>query len=376
MRRVPTVRPTRLRQKGDKSGGVGGSAFCSVNIPDVRCGGVDLELAPGESKEAALPVEVPQDAATSRILVTAKAEKTETPLHGGNSVARLQPDGERRQGSLRRGHLHERHADGRGRKRRARRRLSVPRHLQWRKLDTESRFSDGTAEATFSDIPVAFKGNKLLYALYHADGRSVVIDAMPVLNEDDKILIIHDKPRYRAGETAKILLRSAEEKELTLTSPLFGGSSLKDEEKLVILSETSDETEFQFQISEQIPTGTYEIRCGDFSAPLGVRGFETTIIDRRLYESGDGETAALTLSWRAATRGTILCRWTLTAQNPLGGAPEEIASGNLTLEGPWAEYSVPAAVPAAEPRDLELKLVPSGLDTPVAVLRYLWDGRN
>lgn len=367
---------TELKFTVENRGGVGGSAFCSVNIPDVRCGGVDLELAPGESKEATLPVEVPQDAATSRILVTAKAEKTERPFmmeirspafsltaksdkaayaEGTSMSVTLTAEAEK--GASDGDYLFRVTFNGES----------------WTQ---KARLSDGTAEATFSDIPVAFKGNKLLYALYHADGRSVVIDAMPVLNEDDEILIIPDKPRYRAGETAKIVLRSAEEKELALTSPLFGGSSLKDEEKLVILSETSDETEFQFQIPEQIPTGTYEIRCGDFSAPLGVRGFETTIVDRRLYENGDGETAALTLSWRASTRGTIPCRWTLTAQNPLEGAPEEIASGNLTLEGPWAEYSVPAVVPAAEPRDLELKLVPSGLDTPVAVLRYLWDGRN
>ncbi|MGI6074785.1 MAG: carboxypeptidase regulatory-like domain-containing protein [Pyramidobacter sp.] len=367
---------TELKFTVENRGGVGGSAFCSVNIPDVRCGGVDLELAPGESKEAALPVEVPQDAATSRILVTAKAEKTErsfmveirSPAFSltakSDKAAYAEGDAmsvtltaEAEKGTPDGDYLFRVTFNGESR-------------------TQEARLSDGKAEATFSDIPVAFKGNKLLYALYHTDGRSVVIDAMPVLNEDDEILIIPDKPRYRAGEAAKILLRSAEEKELALTSPLFGGNSLKNEEKLVILSETSDETEFQFRIPEQIPTGTYEIHCGDFSAPIGVRGFETTIIDRRLYESGDGETAALTLSWRASTSGTIPCRWTLTAQNPLGGAPEEIASGNLTLEGPWAEYSVPAAVPAAEPRDLELKLVPRGLDAPVAVLRYLWDGRN
>lgn len=369
---------TTLKFTVENRGGVGGSALCSVMIPDVRSHSAEVTLGPGESREIALPVTVPDDAATSRILVKAKAEEAERDFmleirapsfeltaqsdkeaytEGGSMSVTLTAEAEK--GT----------PDG-----------DYQFRVTWndQSWTQDVRLKDGKAEAAFSDIPVSFSGNKLLFALYHASGRSVVINALPVLNSADEILMIPHKPQYQAGETARIKVRSASESELTLRSPLFGDRSLKPEEKLLILSEESEETEFEFTIPSPIPTGVYEIRCGDFAAPLSVRGFETKILDRNLDESGDGEKASLTLSWRAATRGEIPCDWTLTARNPLDNSQEaqEIAKGSLTLAGAWAEYAVSVEIPAEEPRDLELKLVPRGLETPLAKIYYSWDGRK
>ena len=57
----------------------------------------------------------------------------------------------------------------------------------------------GKGRAVFSNIPVAFRGNRSLYGLYHPTGRSVRLTPLPVRDRSVAVLMLPDRQQYNAG---------------------------------------------------------------------------------------------------------------------------------------------------------------------------------
>ncbi len=227
----------------------------------------------------------------------------------------------------------------------------------------------GEAVATFRDIPVAFRGNKLMFGLYHKTGRSVLIDAIPVPDAGRDVLLLPDKPRYSAGETIRLRVSGTPKGAVSLVSDLFPGSDRE------ITLDDSGNGSVAIPLPTSMPTGTHTIRCGNATADIDIRGYETKILDRRIEP--DAETGSLRLLWTAATLGRIPCRWSVTATSEGGTVEEEeIASGTLTLEGERADYDVTTDLEAGESRELTLTLLTEDAGEngdPVALIRYVWN---
>jgi hypothetical protein len=70
----------------------------------------------------------------------------------------------------------------------------------------------GDATATFRDITVAFRGNKLMYGLYHRSGRSILINALPVLDGGRETLLLRTRRSIAPGRRSSSVFQARRRK--------------------------------------------------------------------------------------------------------------------------------------------------------------------
>lgn len=200
----------------------------------------------------------------------------------------------------------------------------------------------GKGKVLFTDIPVSFRGNKLLHCLYHASGRSVLLNALQVQDSSGNVLLLPEKQQYVAGETVRVRISGKGGESLSVASPLIpGGASCAEGVKEVIPG--ADGTAIlELPLPRAIATGSYPLGCSGYSVNIDVRGVETKILDRHLEEKYN---AALLFFWKAATIGEIPCRSSLEVL-PADEESYVPAEGNITLKGDWCDYLI-----RAEPED-------------------------
>ena len=355
-------------------GDAAGSSLCVFDIPGLLRSEQEIRLSARERRQVPFDVAIPEDAVSSRLsgavtLGTQTATgslRVEAPTF--RCVAKTDKEAYREGDMLALQVLVSTDSKTVG-----------PDDLQVRvtfndtSLVRDLKIVSGDAAATFRDIPVAFRGNKLMYGLYHRSGRSILINAIPVLDGGREVLLLPDKAQYRAGETIKLRVSGAAKETVTLTSGLFRRGAQAGESREITLGDDGTGA-VAIPLPGTMPTGTHEIRCGDAAVEIDIRGYETKVLDRRVET--DTETGSLRLLWTAATRGRIPCRWTVESVPFDGtGDAEEVASGTIVLEGERAEYSAATDLDAEESRELTLTLLPEGAadgDEPVAIVRYAW----
>ena len=355
-------------------GDAAGSSLCVFDIPGLLRSEQEIRLSARERRQVPFDVAIPEDAVSSRLsgavtLGTQTATgslRVEAPTF--RCVAKTDKEAYREGDMLALQVLVSTDSKTVG-----------PDDLQVRvtfndtSLVRDLKIVSGDAAATFRDIPVAFRGNKLMYGLYHRSGRSILINAIPVPDGGREVLLLPDKAQYRAGETIKLRVSGAAKETVTLTSGLFRRGAQAGESREITLGDDGTGA-VAIPLPGTMPTGTHEIRCGDAAVEIDIRGYETKVLDRRVET--DTETGSLRLLWTAATRGRIPCRWTVESVPFDGtGDAEEVASGTIVLEGERAEYSAATDLDAEESRELTLTLLPEGAadgDEPVAIVRYAW----
>jgi 5-hydroxyisourate hydrolase-like protein (transthyretin family) len=355
-------------------GDAGGSSLCVFDIPGLLRSEQAIRLNARERRQIPFDVSIPEDAVSSRLsgVVTLGTQtatgslRVEAPTF--RCVAKTDREAYREGDKLALQVLVSTDSKAVGSDD-----LQVRVTFNDTSLVRDLKIVSGDAAATFRDIPVAFRGNKLMYGLYHRSGRSILINALPVLDGGRETLLLPDKTQYRAGETIKLRISGAAKETVTLTSGLFRQGAEGAESRTITLGDDGTGA-VAIPLPGTMPTGTHEIRCGDASVDIDIRGYETKVIDRRVET--DAETGSLRLLWTAATLGRIPCRWTVESV-PIDetGEAEEVASGAIVLEGERAEYSVATDLDAEESRELTLTLLPEGAadgDDPVALVRYAW----
>ncbi|MBP9027819.1 MAG: carboxypeptidase regulatory-like domain-containing protein [Aminivibrio sp.] len=354
-----------LENRGDE----GGRTFCSLEIPDMGKIVRETVLGPAERAEIPFEVLVPEDSVNSRVYALVRAgdqskrgvlsieapkftlsarTDREAYLEGESLDLEVEVTSDSGEGAYQ-----------------IRASFNDETRLETVKL------AEGKGKVLFRGIPVSFRGNKLFYGLYHASGRSILLNALQVQNGSGSVLLVPEKQQYGAGETVRIRISGKAGEPLSIASLLLPGGTGGAEGVKEVIPGADGTAILDVPLPRAMATGSYPFRCGDQSVNVDIRGAETKILDRRLEEEG-GENAGLLLFWKATASGEIPCTWSVEAF-PADEESYVLAEGNITLKGEWGDYMVRVEPEEDEPCDflLSLKadiLSPSG--KPLAEIRY------
>ncbi len=366
----------------ENRGELGGMTFCTLSIPDIARSCKEVLFEPGERKEITFEVTPPEDCVNSRTVatVTAEGEVLRGNINISAPVFSMTASTDKEaylEGESLKLTVSVKSQEALNGEYQVRATFNDESRVQTVKL------KDGCADAVFDDIPVSFKGNKLLYALYHTSGRSILINALPVYDDGAELLIMPDKQQYAAGETIRLSLRGKPDETVMLSSPLLPKGSGQKEGTVSLTLDTDGSAVFDVAAPSVLPTGTYEFNSEKASLGVDIRGYETRILYRSIKE--DAQTGALLLSWQAATRGDIKCKWTVTyepdgfnifdefeedySDDEMESDTQIIAEGNITLNDGTNDYML-SVKPEAEGSGMVLTLTPEAGTEPLAVIRY------
>ncbi|NLK18527.1 MAG: carboxypeptidase regulatory-like domain-containing protein, partial [Synergistaceae bacterium] len=350
-------------------GGEGGRAYCSLELPDAGKMVKEVILEAGERAEVPFEVTMPEDSVNSQIPVVARVgEKSKKGLLTVRAPAFTVAARTDKEAYLEGENIEvevEVTSDGASGEYQVRVGFNEESRVENIKLE------GGKGRAVFSGIPAAFRGNRLLYGLYHTTGRSVLLNALPVRDRSAAVLMIPDRQQYNAGETVKLKIIGKGGDVFSVSSPLIPGKSAGEEGVIEALANTEGIAFIEAALPAGLATGVYPFRCGGYSAEVDVRGLEARILDRRLEEDvGSGE---LRLHWSMESSAEIPCKWTVEAI-PQDDEPYEAASGDIKLKNGAGEYWIPVEPYDDEPCDLLLKLEPASGGEPLAAVRYSWAG--
>jgi len=307
------------------TGEIAGRTACTLELPSVYRETRDLVLGPGEMRELDFQVMPPVDAPGATFPYTVSLEKgnaltgmatVEAP---GCEVSVRTDKGAYREGDKLALTAHIVVAGGAARSEDLRETLVFRVNFNddvWRR---EVVLEKGEGTVTVEDIPVAFRGNKLLYGVYDLSGTARALNALYVLS-DGEMNMIPDRPQYAAGEDAHIALRGTPGKAISLESALWQGM------KEVSLS-SEGTGEVVVPLAADMATGSYVISGDGVALRLDVRGKEIKILDRRLERAGD----EIRLLWSARSRGVHRCSWSVTELDREGQEGSEVASGDVEL---------------------------------------------
>ena len=353
-------------------GDAGGTVLCTLDLPDIGKIASDVFLGPGERKEVPFEVRPPEDfigAPVHGLLKVGDQTRRET-VEVKAPVFSMRAETDREayeEGDSMTVKITVESDEGEGD---YQVRLNYNDEARVGNVVLES----GSGSVIFDGLPVSFRGNKLLYGLYHESGRSILIDAIPVRDLSEGVLMIPDKQQYSAGDTVRLKIRGGEEEKPVLYSVLLPGGAPGREGK----AETSPDGEgiasIEIPLPKKLATGSYIFRCGNSAVTVDVRGIEVKVLDRRLEEDGDGE--ELLLWWKAEGTEEVSCRWSAEV-HPAGEEPYVADEGTVTLAKGRGEYMVRVEPDDDEPCNLLLRLdgdylSPAG--EPLAVIRYSREG--
>lgn len=367
-----TLRPGEMKtlrvllgNRGDE----GGRVYCSLELPDLGKMVKEVILGAGERVEVPFEVTMPDDSVSSRITGLVRVgEKTKKALLAVSAPVFSMTAKTDREAYLEGETLEvevEVASDGASGEYQLRVGFNDETRVE------NIRLEGGRGRAVFSGIPVAFRGNRLLYGLYHPAGRSILLNALSVRDRSAAALMLPDRQQYNAGETVKLKIIGKGGDAFSVSSPLIPGKSAGEEGVIEALANTEGIAFIEAALPAGLATGVYPFRCGGYSAEVDVRGLEARILDRRLEEDvGSGE---LRLHWSMESSAEIPCKWTVEAI-PQDDEPYEAASGDIKLNnGAW-DYWIPVEPYDDEPCDLLLKLEPASGGEPLAAVRYSWAG--
>jgi len=353
-----------LENRGDE----GGRTFCSLEIPDMGRIVRETVLGPGERSEVPFEVLVPEDSVNSRVYALVKAgdqsKRGVLSVEAPKFTISARTDRE----AYLEGESLDLEVDvtsdsGEG-EYQVRASFNDEARLQ------TVRLRGGGGKVIFRDIPVSFRGNRILYGLYHTSGRSILLNALQVQDKSGSVLLLPERQQYAAGETIRIRISGRQGETISVSSSLLPGGSPGADGVKEVVPGTDGTAILEVPLPRAIASGSYTFKCGDMAVNVDIRGVETKILDRNLQE--DGETGEVLLFWKAASSGDIPCRWSVEVLRP----DEEVyvlAEGNITLKGVWGDYLVRIEPEDDEPCDFVLRLEadvlsPSG--GPLAVIRY------
>ncbi|MCF7935162.1 MAG: carboxypeptidase-like regulatory domain-containing protein [Synergistales bacterium] len=274
----------RCRLVVENRGDLSGHPRCVLEAPGIPRQERPLSLRPGESRELLFNLEIPADAPggnlplrfsvggverTFTVVVDARpvevTPRLDKPFYRPGETASLELAV----------HLEDN---------------SEPIPLFWRV--TFGGFTDRgsfvlTSEdttVTVPEIPVSFRGSKLVYGLYYENGSAIVLDALYV-NPATGIRIRSDRQRYESGEEVTLFLNGKPDSAVLLESPLFEG------EARVPLSAEGSGT-YAFYLPHRVATGSYPVRVGGLPMlNVDVAGMGVTLRDQRLLPPEIPETA-------------------------------------------------------------------------------------
>lgn len=353
-----------LENRGDE----GGRTFCSLEIPDMGRIVRETVLGPGERAEVPFEVLVPEDSVNSRVYALVKAGDHSKRGVLSIEAPRFSVSARTDREAYEEGEVLALEVDVTSNTNEGEYQVRVSFNDETRLEPVK--LTGGKGKALFPDIPVSFRGNKILYGLYHASGRSILLNALQVQDRSGKVLLLPEKQQYEAGETVRIRISGKEGDPLSVSSPLIPGGTAGTEGVKEVIPGADGTAILELVLPRAIATGSYPFRCGGFSVNVDVRGIETKILDRYLEE--DGEDGTLLFFWKAAASGEIPCTWSVEVLPP----DEEgyvLAEGNITLKGEWGDYMVRVEPEDDGPCDFVIRLKtdalsPSGV--PLAEIRY------
>jgi hypothetical protein len=222
---------------------------------------------------------------------------------------------------------------------------------------------NGEGETTVAGIPVAFRGNRLLYGLYDPSGTALVLDALQVLPESS-LDIAPDRRRYAAGDEVRLTIRGEAGRTVRLESPLW-----EDGRDVALSADGTGRT--AFVLPPDTLTGSYPVSGGGTVVAVDVRGMEMKILDRRMERDDD----AVRLVWSARSLGVRRCGWSVSLARSGGTPGKEVASGDVDIPQDGADAAV-VFRPAGESAGGEgyvLTLSAPGKRGALAVVRYFED---
>jgi len=353
-----------LENRGDE----GGRTFCSLEIPDMGRIVRETVLGPGERAEVPFEVLVPEDSVNSRVYALVKAGDHSKRGVLSIEAPRFSVSARTDREAYEEGEVLALEVDVTSNTNEGEYQVRVSFNDETRLEPVK--LTGGKGKALFPDIPVSFRGNKILYGLYHASGRSILLNALQVQDRSGKVLLLPEKQQYEAGETVRIRISGKGGDPLSVSSPLIPGGTAGTEGVKEVIPGADGTAILELVLPRAIATGSYPFRCGGFSVNVDVRGIETKILDRYLEE--DGEDGTLLFFWKAAASGEIPCTWSVEVLPP----DEEgyvLAEGNITLKGEWGDYMVRVEPEDDGPCDFVIRLKtdalsPSGV--PLAEIRY------
>lgn len=353
-----------LENRGDE----GGRTFCSLEIPDMGRIVRETVLGPGERAEVPFEVLVPEDSVNSRVYALVKAGDHSKRGVLSIEAPRFSVSARTDREAYEEGEVLTLEVDVTSNTNEGEYQVRVSFNDETRLEPVKLTWGKG--KALFPDIPVSFRGNKILYGLYHASGRSILLNALQVQDRSGKVLLLPEKQQYEAGETVRIRISGKEGDPLSVSSPLIPGGTPGTEGVKEVIPGADGTAILELVLPRAIATGSYPFRCGGFSVNVDVRGIETKILDRYLEE--DEEDGTLLFFRKAAASGEIPCTWSVEVLPP----DEEgyvLAEGNITLKGEWGDYMVRVEPEDDGPCDFVIRLKtdalsPSGV--PLAEIRY------
>lgn len=366
-----TLRPGEkkiLRAVLENRGDEGGRTFCSLEIPDMGRIVRETVLGPGERMEIPFEVLVPEDSVNSRVYALVKAgdqsKKGVLSIEAPKFTLSARTDRD----AYMEGELLALEVDVNSNSNEGEYQVRVSFNDEARLQPLK--LTGGKGKVLFTDIPVSFRGNKLLYGLYHASGRSVLLNALQVQDSSGNVLLLPEKQQYGAGETVRVRISGKGGEFLSVASPLIPGGTSGAEGVKEVIPGADGTAILELPLPRAIATGSYPLRCGGYSVNIDVRGVETKILDRHLEEEGEND--ALLFFWKAAASAEIPCRWSLEVL-PADEESYVLAEGNITLKGEWGDYVIRAEPEDDGPCDFVLRLKadvlsPSG--DPLAEIRY------
>lgn len=353
-----------LENRGDE----GGRTFCSLEIPDMGRIVRETVLGPGERVEVPFEVLVPEDSINSRVYALVKAgeqsKKGVLSVKAPSFTLSARTDREAYlEGEALDIEVEVTSDSGEG-EYQVRASFNEETRLETVQL------RGGRGKVIFRDIPVSFRGNRILYGLYHTSGRSILLNALQVQDKSGRVVMLPDRQQYAAGETIRIRISGKEGETVSISSSLLPGGSPGSDGTKEVVPGVDGTAILEVPLPRAMATGSYPFKCGDLVLNVDVRGVETKILDRTMRE--DRETGEVLLIWKAASSGEIPCRWSVEVLPP----DEEgylLAEGNITLKGEWGDYMVRVVPEDDEPCDFVLRLeadVLSATGEPLAVIRY------
>jgi len=319
-------------------GEVSGKAKVLLDIPGFSRDNKILVLGPGEIKETAFEIDLPNDAISAsfpfRVQVNGNSIKgLINVLARQFHVQAWMEDQTYSEGSLAALNLEislEGHTSS----------MPLQLRVNWNDFSTTRDFvlEGGRAALKVDDIPVRFTGNKLLYGLYYPTGRSIYLNAI-YIHRGGKTQAVPDKQQYRAGDRVKLQITGDPNEILMLSCPLWKGAA---EIKLSL----EGRAEYEFALPGRMLTGSYQIDVPDkIAIPIDVRGMEMTIKGKKIEILPESEKAHI--SWNALTNQPMDCAWRLERRLLMENI--EIASGSLTVNEGLEEQRI--AVPLAQIED-------------------------
>ncbi len=187
-----------LENRGDE----GGRTFCSLEIPDMGRIVRETVLGPGERAEVPFEVLVPEDSVNSRVYALVKAGDHSKRGVLSIEAPRFSVSARTDREAYEEGEVLALEVDVTSNTNEGEYQVRVSFNDETRLEPVK--LTGGKGKALFPDIPVSFRGNKILYGLYHASGRSILLNALQVQDRSGKVLLLPEKQQYEAGETVRI----------------------------------------------------------------------------------------------------------------------------------------------------------------------------